>query len=221
MWLTAAAPTWFQALQLLNPPLPSTCHKPWQIPARQGKKQACQWSPPRQPPASKCWNRDLNLVKLEPGLAALLPTSPWQIIQHPEKDRTGILGTTTDLMSLLLQQRLTCTHPYLSAHTHPPLHRQIRTSCSLTATQSRQQSLGDRTTAGGLLALSPPQMLSQALFSFQEGLQAAPAHADPSSLAGQGTTGLSCQAPLSPASSLASNGAHPPVLFPCSVHIKS
>lgn len=43
---------------------------------------------------------------------------------------------------------------------------------------------------------------SQALLSLQEFLQAVLDHADPSSFAGGGTTGLSCQASLSPASSM-------------------
>lgn len=75
---------------------------------------------------------------------------------------------------------------------------------------SRQE---DPITEQGPLGLWLLKYFSQALLSLQEVLQAVRAHADSSSFARVGTTGLSCQATLSPASSLASNGAHPPVLF--------
>lgn len=131
-----------------------------------------------------------------------------------------MLATATGIMSLLLQQAEAHLYSLLAVCT--PRLCTDRSGHQAVSQQPRIDSSPseDRTTEQGLLVLAPPQMLSQALFSFQEGLQAAPAHADPSSLAGQGTIGLSCQASLSPASSLASNGAHPPVPFPCSVHIK-
>lgn len=44
-------------------------HKSWEIPAKQGRKQVCQWSPPTVPSATKCSNRDLSLVMLEPRSA--------------------------------------------------------------------------------------------------------------------------------------------------------
>lgn len=72
----------------------------------------------------------------------------------------------------------------------------------------------DTITGQGPLALCLFKYFSQALLSLQAVLQAVLAHADPSSFAGGETIGLSCQTSLRPASSLASSGAHPPVLFP-------
>lgn len=72
----------------------------------------------------------------------------------------------------------------------------------------------DPTTEQGPLGLWILKYFSQALLFLQEVLQAVLTQADSSSFAGGGTTGLSCQASLSPASSLASNRAHPPGLFP-------
>lgn len=47
----SAVPAWFEAL-ISYLSLPAH-HKSWEIPARQGRKQACQWSLPRVLSASK------------------------------------------------------------------------------------------------------------------------------------------------------------------------
>lgn len=158
-----------------------------------------QWSPPRGPPASKCWTRDLSLVTLEPGSADLHPNS-------------SLAGSYDTLEGQNRGARASYSHhapasrgtPVLSpACLHsPPLHRHHAEPSS---TPEKAAAREDTIPEQGPLA--PPQMLFISPSLPPGSPQAAPAHADPS-LAGGGTIGLSSQASLRQVSSLPSNGAH-------------